>query len=538
MNPKKSSRFLSLVLSAIMVLAMLPAMGGTAEAAGEIVTRNIPLDLTNNEVTYTATDGSTKNASPTITSITDTNEGWSWDFPNKTLTLSGANMDCSGKTYGNSESALSVPDGTKIVLTAGSVNTAKGPNVNASGYGSWGVYGLGQLTISGEGTLNATGGTAITGSYGIEVVNPGKFLYIDGGTINATGLSAATSYGIDGRSEVRGGTGSATGTTRGFFKMPRGTIGSSLINYQDKTVRWPAVPIIFFDTRNGVYIDSAEIANSTITMPTAPTWKDYTFAGWYTGIDGAGTVFANSGLSAKQTVYAKWTKGGKTVRTEALKLTDPASTNPGDQGWTWDYGTLTLDGLLLDHSAGIGEANGEIALPHDATVIVLGTNRVIGGAGGGDGVGVATVATNAYFTIQGSGTLDVVADRIGIAALEGGSLTISGATVNAEARLSKGAGLGAAFTLTIKSGATVSAKGGACAIMGETGGITATDALVTGAKEPFESGTTKMLTQSGTGPVTIGFTPPPVGAHYNVVNGKGSGSRLERSLNKVVTDTN
>ncbi|MEG2455746.1 MAG: hypothetical protein RSC08_05785, partial [Oscillospiraceae bacterium] len=42
MKPKKLSRFLCLLLSAVMVLTLLPAMGGTAEAAAATNVENLP----------------------------------------------------------------------------------------------------------------------------------------------------------------------------------------------------------------------------------------------------------------------------------------------------------------------------------------------------------------------------------------------------------------------------------------------------------------------------------------------------------------
>lgn len=109
---------------------------------------------------------------------------------------------------------------------------------------------------------------------------------------------------------------------------------------------------ITFDSRGGSAVAAAEIGeDSTITMPKNPTWKkDYAFENWYTDKEYT-TLFVNSGLSADTTVYAKWTKNGKEVRTEILNLYEATEdTSNIAEGWAWDAEnrTLTLSGATLD----------------------------------------------------------------------------------------------------------------------------------------------------------------------------------------------
>jgi uncharacterized repeat protein (TIGR02543 family) len=48
-------------------------------------------------------------------------------------------------------------------------------------------------------------------------------------------------------------------------------------------------------------------ATSVVILPTAPTKTGYTFKGWYTAVNGGGTVFtATTSATADVTVYAKW----------------------------------------------------------------------------------------------------------------------------------------------------------------------------------------------------------------------------------------
>jgi uncharacterized repeat protein (TIGR02543 family) len=60
---------------------------------------------------------------------------------------------------------------------------------------------------------------------------------------------------------------------------------------------------------------------TVVTLPTAPVKTGYTFDGWYTAIDGAGTAFfANTTVTADIAVYAKWLSLPTTFR--AQRMTD------------------------------------------------------------------------------------------------------------------------------------------------------------------------------------------------------------------------
>ncbi|MEG1579516.1 MAG: hypothetical protein RR336_12205, partial [Oscillospiraceae bacterium] len=168
-----------------------------------------------------------------------------------------------------------------------------------------------------------------------------------------------------------------------------------------------------------------------------------------------------------------------------------ASITDTNEGWSWDHTrkTLTLNGLMLDHSAGTGEAQGEIFMPSSAYIIANGTNSVIGGTGGaGNGVGIMA---DAYLCIRGGGTLNVVADSIGIASPKD-SLAIydRGTTVYSEARGTDGIGFSVRDTFIIKDEATVYAKGSKFAIYVRSTYISTDNATATGSKEPFVPGTT------------------------------------------------
>ncbi len=73
---------------------------------------------------------------------------------------------------------------------------------------------------------------------------------------------------------------------------------------------------VTFNSQGGSAVGSiSNIASgATITLPAAPTLSGYTFAGWYTAVNGGGTQFtASTAVTANITVYANWTANTYTV---------------------------------------------------------------------------------------------------------------------------------------------------------------------------------------------------------------------------------
>ncbi|MEG1050308.1 MAG: hypothetical protein RSE24_07195, partial [Oscillospiraceae bacterium] len=81
-------------LPTINVVVGKKVMMAMPRAAGKVVTRTTRLNLKSDSIAYIDANGNSKTANPQTTSIKDTGEGWSWDKDTKTLTLSGANIDC------------------------------------------------------------------------------------------------------------------------------------------------------------------------------------------------------------------------------------------------------------------------------------------------------------------------------------------------------------------------------------------------------------------------------------------------------------
>ena len=187
----KFTKLWSILLALAMVVGMLPIAAlaaGSATATADFSTDpTAALSLLNAAKTGT-------------TDIT-------WDNDTKTLTLGGVNFVTSAAT------AVKLPDGATIVLN--------GENIIKSGSKNncYGIYAEGSLTISGSGTLNVTGDTANSYSYGIYTNNGN--ISVTGGTVNAYGGNASYSYGIYAKQDmnIEDGTVNAYG---GEAKFSRG----------------------------------------------------------------------------------------------------------------------------------------------------------------------------------------------------------------------------------------------------------------------------------------------------------------------------
>lgn len=157
-----------------------------------------------------------------------------------------------------------------------------------------------------------------------------------------------------------------------------------------------------FDDRFGGSVDETNYASYTTASSAYASAQGYEFAGWYTDIDGAGAKLTGEAADGAR-YYAKWTRGGKTVRTQALDYLFEGSDvlNP-DQGWSWQDGVLTLDGATFD-------VTGESALKYSSGALhlaLIGDNRLTAsGISGGDVKVLA--AENDLLTVDRNGTLRV-----------------------------------------------------------------------------------------------------------------------------------
>ncbi|MEG2187297.1 MAG: InlB B-repeat-containing protein, partial [Clostridia bacterium] len=260
-----------------------------------------------------------------------------------------------------------VADGTYFGITAQMALSIEDSTVTASGLDESAEMGFGILSPA----ISINSGNVIAQGTILAMACLGE----DGPGADITIAEGATIVG----SEENAGTTSAAeiGTAEAMgMEVPCMVLTDTKAGAKDVDISFGSSgnTSVSFDARNGGAITKADIdkVSGTITMPAAPTWGDYTFVGWYMDKDGKGTAFANSGLTNSVTVYAKWTKNGKTVRTEPLDLT--GRTDLSGDGYTWDNTskTLTLSGMTLNSSKLDTSNNARgILFPNEACTIIL-----------------------------------------------------------------------------------------------------------------------------------------------------------------------
>lgn len=161
LRSKTVQQLLSVILSVVMVLSMLP-MEVLAQETPPVTT---PMDLT------------------AITEDTS-GDGWSWTQSTKTLTLTGLTLTVSD----DSTHALILPDGATIDLADGTASTLTGGS-RSTVYSSGEVKlrGSGSLTVYGRGWRSATLDMFIPGTLTVEYDDPdgGAVLKTDEGTEGA-----------------------------------------------------------------------------------------------------------------------------------------------------------------------------------------------------------------------------------------------------------------------------------------------------------------------------------------------------------------
>ena len=214
-------RLTAILLCLCMALTLLPTAALAADEGQTIYVGGVA--LTSTEATPTVY-ARTVGGAVTTGGASATSYNIKWD--GETLTLNGATI-----TQGSHENAaIYFCDNSSLVLTG--TNTVTGPAVKDGN--SYGIYAAGSeeditLTISGEGSLTATGGSAsgeYLGSSGIQ----GDRIIINSGRVTAVGgKSDEYSYGVQAFYQVtiNNGTVSAQGNAQtsiswGIFAMADG----------------------------------------------------------------------------------------------------------------------------------------------------------------------------------------------------------------------------------------------------------------------------------------------------------------------------
>ena len=122
-----------------------------------------------------------------VTSANTSGTGWSYDNQTNTLTLDGFNYEGNGSGIDTSK------DLNIIIKNENRIKNISSSYSDSTNGWSCGIYAFGNLTITGDGTLDVTGGTADT-SHGISVL--GKLEIDSQGTIIAKAQATAGTSGI------------------------------------------------------------------------------------------------------------------------------------------------------------------------------------------------------------------------------------------------------------------------------------------------------------------------------------------------------
>ena len=122
-----------------------------------------------------------------VTSANTSGKGWSYDNQTNTLTLDGFNYE------GNGSGIETSKDLNIIIKNENRIKNISSSYSDSTNGWSCGIYAFGNLTITGDGTLDVTGGTADT-SHGISVL--GKLEIDSQGTIIAKAQATAGTSGI------------------------------------------------------------------------------------------------------------------------------------------------------------------------------------------------------------------------------------------------------------------------------------------------------------------------------------------------------
>ena len=122
-----------------------------------------------------------------VTSANTSGTGWSYDNQTNTLTLDGLNYE------GNGSGIETSKDLNIIIKNENRIKNISSSYSDSTNGWSCGIYAFGNLTITGDGTLDVTGGTADT-SHGISVL--GKLEIDSQGTIIAKAQATIGTSGI------------------------------------------------------------------------------------------------------------------------------------------------------------------------------------------------------------------------------------------------------------------------------------------------------------------------------------------------------
>ena len=463
-------RLTAILLCLCMALTLLPATAWAAD--GETIhVGGVTLTGGADTPAYAKTDNS---GNVTVESASEDDYNIKWD--GTTLTLDNANISGGHGFSGSWDSgsaAIYYSGGSDISLILTGENTVTGPNGDNNA--SFGIYACGDsgniidFTISGSGSLTATGGDMVSESYGIFTDN----LIVQSGTVNAAGGNGNTvknSYGIYVYIylTISGGTVTAEGSTQAVF------------NNTGDIIVLPA-------SDRQIAVTSGEDASSAVAIPGSPFTRKTTITDLISGAkyfhsevteatdpNPGGPDDPGGDDDPEPNIYVGGVGLTGDKDTPAYALTDKNGTVTKDSATAdnynimWDGETLTLRNATIS-GGNVFDSDKSAAIYYiqesPLNLMLVGDNAVTGPSGEGieKSYGISACGTDDYIdlTISGAGTLtatggDGAAYSYGV---YGGNVVINSGTIMATGGIGEKDSYGInAHDIAIKGGA-VTAEG-------------------------------------------------------------------------------
>ena len=435
-------RLTAILLCLCMALTLLPATAWAAD--GETIhVGGVTLTGGADTPAYAKTDNS---GNVTVESASEDDYNIKWD--GTTLTLDNANIigghEFSG-SWDSGSAAIYYSGQDDITLKLSGNNTVTGPNGDNNA--SFGIYACGDsgniidFTISGSGSLTATGGDMVSESYGIFTDN----LIVQSGTVNAAGGNGNTvnnSYGIYVYIylTISGGTVTAEGSTQAVF------------NNTGDIIVLPA-------SDRQIAVTSGEDASSAVAIPGSPFTRKTTITDLISGAkyfhsevteatdpNPGGPDDPGGDDDPEPNIYVGGVGLTGDKDTPAYALTDKNGTVTKDSATAdnynimWDGETLTLRNATIS-GGNVFDSDKSAAIYYiqesPLNLMLVGDNAVTGPSGEGieKSYGISACGTDDYIdlTISGAGTLtatggDGAAYSYGV---YGGNVVINSGTIMA-----------------------------------------------------------------------------------------------------------
>ncbi|MBM6910453.1 S-layer homology domain-containing protein [Oscillibacter valericigenes] len=454
-------RLMAILLCLCMALTLLPT-AALAAAVGETIHVG-GVALTSTEATPTVY-ARTVGGAVTTGGASATDYNIMWD--GTTLTLNGATItqghyQGAAISYYNTESGSSGISQLDLVLVG--ENTVTGPDLNSSSvYDSYGIHVAGfgtssdgtALTISGAGSLTATGGTVSrSGSYwSAGICNRVGEISVEGGTVNAAGGESESSYGIYSSSRgitISGGTVTAEGATQAVHTT--GTVTVDPEEDQQIAVRAGESAASAAAISGSPFTREAEInENTTIGEDsTALVFEAKYFHSIAGKAENPGPDPDPDPDTPDPNIYVGGVGlyGDKASNTTAYALTNESgavtTTGATADNYTimWDGETLTLSGATIQGAHGFSyntaSASAAIYRTGGLEIALLGENKV-SNPGGVSGINHSFgIYAEGDLTISGGGSLTASSGEGSTGSYgiytDWGGVTVSGGTVETTA---------------------------------------------------------------------------------------------------------